>query len=501
MLTRGNYMKQIIKFIALALSVLAVILTAGCNESYQDAIIYFEIPERPFSLDPQTVFSDSELAVVGNIFEGLLRKNDGGAIAGGMAESFSKDGLTYTFKIRSDAKWSNETPVTSNDFLFAFKRALLPETEAPFASRLFSIENAEQINSGKLSADSLGVSVPDDKTLIIRLCRDDKNFESALTTSVAMPCNEEFFNASAGKYGLTEETVISCGSYTLSKWKKDPFSFKLKRNPLYNGPFAAKNSAVHITKSEEETAIQRLKDNNVDIAFIDSSLSVSAKESGLKTSEYSNICWFLTMNSELKPNFRKSFAMLIGENVFKNDLMPGYSYSGSVFPPAVLKNADSSGVLGYDLNAAKELFSKETNTLDEKKFPSDIKLYYYDNGAIKPIITDIVGHWQNNLGAFINIEAVDSADKLIPELKNPALTMAVFPVRAESNDINEYLKNFPTVSGKTASEIQAALLKSNNIVPLLYQNTTIAYSPALNDVFTTLGNGYIDFSFIVKTES
>ena len=207
------------------------------------------------------------------------------------------------------------------------------------------------------------------------------------------------------------------------------------------------------------------------------------------------------MNSDLKPNFRKSFAMLIGENVFLKDLMPGYSYSGSVFPPAVLKNADSSGVLGYDLNAAKELFSKETNTLDEKKFPSDIKLYYYDNGAIKPIITDIVGHWQNNLGAFINIEAVDSADKLIPELKNPALTMAVFPVRAESNDINEYLKNFPTVSGKTASEIQTAMLKSNNIVPLLYQNTTIAYSPALNDVFTTLGNGYIDFSFIVKTES
>ena len=362
-------MKQIIKFIALALSVLAVILTAGCNESYQNAIIYFEIPEKPFSLDPQTVSSDSELAVVGNIFEGLLRKNDGGAIAGGMAESFSKDGLTYTFKIRSDAKWSNETPVTSNDFLFAFKRALLPETEAPFASRLFSIENAEQINSGKLSADSLGVSAPDDKTLIIRLCRDDENFESALTTSVAMPCNEEFFNASAGKYGLTEETVISCGSYTLSKWKKEPFSFKLKKNPLYNGPFAAKNSAVHITKSEEETAIQRLKDNNVDIAFIDSSLSVSAKESGLKTSEYSNICWFLTMNSDLKPNFRKSFAMLIGENVFLKDLMPGYSYSGSVFPPAVLKNADSSGVLGYDLNAAKELFSKETNTLDEKKFP------------------------------------------------------------------------------------------------------------------------------------
>lgn len=493
-------MKRTIKFIALMTCILTIIISAGCNESYQDAIIYFEIPEKPFSLDPQTVSSDSELTVVANVFEGLLRKNDSGAIAGGLAESFSKDGLTYTFKIRENAKWSNETPVTSNDFLFAFKRALLPETEAPFASRLFCIENAEQINSGKLSCDSLGVSAPDDKTLIIKLCREDENFENALTTSVAMPCNEEFFNSASGRYGLSLETVISCGSYTLSRWKKDPFSFRLKKNPLYNGTFTAKNSAVHITKSDDETAIQRLKENNVDIAFIDSSLSVSAKESGLKTAEYGNVCWFLTMNSDLTPGFRKSFSMLIGKNVFENDLMPGYSCSGSVFPPAILKNADSSGVTQYDLNTAKELFTKEINSLDEKKFPSDIKLYYYDNGVIKPIITDIVGHWQNNLGAFINIEAVDSADKLIPELKNPTLTMAVFPVRAEGGDINEYLKNFPSVSGKTPAEIQTALLKNNSIVPLLYQNTTVAYSSDLNDVFTTLGNGYIDFSFIVKTE-
>ena len=114
--------------------------------------------------------------------------------------------------------------------------------------------------------------------------------------------------------------------------------------------------------------------------------------------------------------------MLIGRNVFENDLQAGYSYSASAFPPALIKNADSSGVQQYDLNAGKELFNKEINTLDEKKFPSDIKLYYYDNGVIKPIITDIVGHWQNNLGAFINIEAADSAEKLVPELKNQTLS-------------------------------------------------------------------------------
>ena len=155
----------------------------------------------------------------------------------------------------------------------------------------------------------------------------------------------------------------------------------------------------------------------------------------------------------------------------------------------------------YNLAAGKELFIKEVSKLEDKKFPADIKLYYYDNGVIKPVITDIVGHWQNNLGAFINIEAAQNIENLMSELKNQTLTMAVFPIRAESDVLSEYLENFSAVSGNSVSEIQSNILKGSNIFPLLFQNTSIAYSSALSDVATALGNGYIDFSFIVKTES
>ena len=89
---------------------------------------------------------------------------------------------------------------------------MTPATAAPFASRLFAIKNAKEIGSGKKSADTLGVSAPDEHTVIIELAYDDPSFEEALTTSVAMPCNEKFFNESGGKYGLTLNTVISCGS-------------------------------------------------------------------------------------------------------------------------------------------------------------------------------------------------------------------------------------------------------------------------------------------------
>ena len=202
-------MNRILKALALITAAVFVFLCAGCGSRYQDAIIYFEIPERPSTLDPQTASTDSELVIVSNIFEGLLRKNAGGAIVCGVCESFEYENLTYTFKLREDAVWSNEEPLAADDFVFALRRAVTPSTKAPFASRLFCIENAESIYTGKASPDSLGVSAPDSRTLIIKLAYEDKDFEETLTTSVAMPCNEKFFTESGGKYGLTAEYTLS----------------------------------------------------------------------------------------------------------------------------------------------------------------------------------------------------------------------------------------------------------------------------------------------------
>ncbi|MGN0492226.1 MAG: peptide ABC transporter substrate-binding protein, partial [Acutalibacteraceae bacterium] len=491
----------VLKALSLILAVLTVLSLSACGDSYQDAIIYFEIPEQPYTLDPQTASTDSELAIVGNIFEGLLRKNASGAIVCGVSESFEKDGLTYTFKLRKDTVWSNEEPLTADDFVFAFRRAVSPETKAPFASRLFPIENAKDIYEGKKNADTLGVTAPDSYTLVIKLAYEDGDFEEALTTSVAMPCNRKFFEETGGKYGLNAENTISCGSYKLTKWNKESFGIRLYSNSLYTGTFTAKNAAVYITKDKDESAIDRLIGNNVDIAFIDSSLTDTAHENGLKTIDYQNICWFLTISSDFSEALRKSLAMLVGSEVYGGDLKTGYTPADSIFPAAVNENTGSSGMTFYNAEAAKALFAKETAKLAEKKFPSGVKLYYYDNGVIKPVITDIVGHWQNNLGAFVNIEAVSSAEKLVSELKNQTLDMAVFPVRADSPDIEEYLSNFGVqANGQSPSEIQTRVLKSSSIFPIAFQNTTIAYSTALNDVFTNFGNGYIDFSFIVKTE-
>ena len=86
-------MKFKIKVISLMLSLLFLLPTTGCSDT-MDAYIYFELPTVPATLDPQTASTDSELLIIRNIQEGLLRKNEKGEIICGIAEGYEKNGLT-----------------------------------------------------------------------------------------------------------------------------------------------------------------------------------------------------------------------------------------------------------------------------------------------------------------------------------------------------------------------------------------------------------------------
>lgn len=494
--------KIFFKILAL-FSSFAVLLSAfsGCGKNPNDAVIYFELQSIPSSVDPQTAFSDDELLLVRNLFEGLLRIDRDGKTVCGAAEKYSKDGLVYTFNLRKDAKWSDKkgTPVTVDDFVFAFKRALDRKTEAPFVSRLFCIENAEKIYNGQAAFSDLGVWAEDDYTLKIKLAFENTDFENTLTTSVAMPCNEKIFNSAEGKYGLSSETVISNGSYILYGWNKEKNVIRLYKNEKYNGGFIAKNAAVYITKDAKKTELVRLKDNSVDLAFIDSSFEKTVKDAGLKTVDFENILWVMTVSPRLSAGLRKTLAMLTGPEIFEKSLQSGYRPAKSIFPNVLIKNPPQTGIIEYDKENAVKLFGNEIDSLPDKKFPSGIKLHYYDNGVIKPVITDIVGHWQNNIGAFVNIQATDDLNELEKQTTEQTYDIAVFPIYAKGQDLSEYLRKFGIeYNGEDLADVQQILLKSANIIPLAYQKTQIAYSPVLSNLFTEPSNGYIDFSFAQK---
>ena len=469
----------------------------GCDNT-DKAYIYFNLPEKPQTLDPQIAESDAELLIVRNIYEGLLRKDKDGKIVCGVAENYQKDGLTYTFNLKKDAEWNNGEPLTAYDFVFGFKRAVLPETKSPFASRLFAVKNAKEINGSKQNPDSLGVTAVDEHTLKIELSAEDEKFEETLTTPVCMPCNEEFFLGSGGKYGMFKKNILSNGSYKLTKWATDIFGIRLYRDDNYKGDFKAKNAAVFLSQSQDKTSSEVLLADDADMAFIPANERQNLKDTDFKIESHDNICWFLTISNDIPSGIRKSFANLSSGEVFQKDLTDGYSVANSVFPPVLNSGVVASGMQIYDLDAAKALYSEEVKKLENKKFPT-VTLYYYNDGFSKKIVTDIVGHLQNNLGAFINIEEVSAPDVLESQLINQTYKMSIFPVSASSSETGEYLQKFGIkYNGQNLTDLQINLLKSNNIVPLMFQSTSLAYSNNLSNVLFEHGNGSLDFSFIIK---
>lgn len=491
-------MKLYKRITSLLLCLVSILTLTACYNS-DKAYIYFTLTEVPQTLDPQTAQTDTELMIVRNIFEGLLRKDENGKIACGVAKSYKKDGLTYTFNLRKDAVWSNEESVTAHDFVFAFRRAVDPKTEAPHSKMLENIENAKQILKGKKSADTLGVKAIDKHTLQIKLSAEDKNFEETLTTSVAMPCNEKFFNASAGKYGLDRDYTLSNGSYRLAKWSKEIFGIRLYRNDFYKGDFRARNAAVFLTLADEMTPLEILKEEDADIAFINPQETKNATAADLKTASFNKTCWFLTLSDGFSKEMRSSLISLATPQVFAKNLPEGYLTAQSIFPPSLSSDAIASGMPVYDLENAKKLFAQEVEKLSDKKFPADVVLYYYDDGISKSVVTDIVGHWQNQLGAFVNIESVSSPSVLSSQLKEQTYAICIFPISADSKNMAEYLKKFGvSYKGKDLSSTQSAILKSKNISPIMTQKTTIAYRKNLQNVKFTHGNGCIDFAYIVK---
>ena len=127
------------------------------------------------TLDPQKAGDELSKEVLRDLFEGLTTEGDDGRAQPALAASWtiSEDLLTYTFRLRDDAHWSNGDPVVAPDVLRGLRRAVDPASASPSANILRPIENAAEILSGSKAPDALGASAPDPRTIVILLRHPD----------------------------------------------------------------------------------------------------------------------------------------------------------------------------------------------------------------------------------------------------------------------------------------------------------------------------------------
>lgn len=191
------------------------------------------IGAEPESLDPHRAEGVSAANVLRDLYEGLTGEAPDGTLIPGAADSWviSEDGRTYTFHIRSEARWSNGEPLTAGDFEFGLRRSADPKTLSRYSSVLFPIVNAEAVVNGKLPPEALGVRAIDERNLEIRLTEPTPYFLGLLTHSSTYPVHRP----SVERYGMRfarPGTLVGNGAYALEQWVVQSH-MRLVRNPYY----------------------------------------------------------------------------------------------------------------------------------------------------------------------------------------------------------------------------------------------------------------------------
>ncbi|HEY0917695.1 MAG TPA: peptide ABC transporter substrate-binding protein, partial [Devosia sp.] len=222
---------------------------------------------EPGSLDPHKVSGDWENRIVGEYMEGLVAEDIRANAIPGQAESWtiSDDGLVYTFKLRSDALWSDGVPVTAQHFVDAFQRLFDPATASEYAYLQTPIKNSAKIQSGEITDFSqLGVKAIDDKTLEITLEASTPYFLQALTHYTAYPIRKDVIEK-FGDQWTQPGNIVGNGPYNIVEWVPGSYLRGVKSDTYY-GKDALKIDEIRWENTEDLTAaLNRYRAGELDI--------------------------------------------------------------------------------------------------------------------------------------------------------------------------------------------------------------------------------------------
>lgn len=266
-------MKRILS-LTLAVCLLLCTCLCGCGDDGTGGGFRFPLEAEPKGLDPQTATDTAAVTVIATLFEGLTAINaDGSVVDGAATHTVSEDGKTYTFTLK-ESYWSTlkikgeetgfEQPVmvTAYDFLFGIQRGVDPVTASPLAAEYDPIQNAAAIRRGEKPLSALGVKAVDERTLVITLEKADPTFPARLAGTPYMPCQQEFFESTGGRYGLEKEYILTNGAFWLSAWNHDE-SLLMYQNEHYHGDVAPEAVRYVIGVEDPVTSLQN---GNLDAA-------------------------------------------------------------------------------------------------------------------------------------------------------------------------------------------------------------------------------------------
>ena len=366
---------------------------------------------EPKSIDPQLASENAGSNVIYDTFEGLTSNDAAGKLIPGVAEKWeiSDDGKTYTFHLRDNAKWSNDTPVTAGDFVYAWRRAVNPATGSEYAFILYPVKNAEAIASGtEKNIEALGIKAIDDRTLQVELNNPTPYFLDLLTHYTSYPVPQKTVEQYGDKWTQPEH-IVSNGAYHLTEWKAQA-KIAAEKSPTYwNKDQVAIDKIIYYPIESEATAFARYRAGEIDYveSVTSENLEIARKEFAdqLHIDPYLGTYWigFNTAKPPLKDNvkLREALSLAIDrktiiEKITKAGQIPAYT----VVPPNV-KNSDPYQPENAKLDRKAQIERAQALYAEagySKEKPLKISLTYNTSEAHKKIMVAIAAMWKQVLG-------------------------------------------------------------------------------------------------------
>ena len=383
-----------------------------------------------------------------------------------------------------------------------------------------------------MKPEKLGVSAPDGGTVIFRLAYPNADFPMLLTQSCAVPCNEDFFLSTQGRYGLADDMILCNGAFCLSKWIYDDYGsgnfLSFRKNSTYHDADNVFPSSLqfNIMRSQQE-ANEDFSQGNSDMILTDRlpEHDLNTKNDIIKANYIKT--WGLIFNPANKTlqnqKFRQALAYGIDRTTIAPLLNENLKIAYGVIPPAVQLlgrpyrelYADEPLSPAYQPETSSSLFQEISAAVPMSAITS-MKILVPDTFTDTEALLSICQEWQNLFGHYIGIESVsvsayqqrlDSGDYsialygMIPPQNSCYSALQVFQQEKfgmRSKDFSDLLKALSD-SGSLADKIdlygaaEKTIIENNIFLPLFYQCTYLIYTQSNTDIWCNPFRHTIDF--------
>jgi oligopeptide transport system substrate-binding protein len=293
----------------------------GCRrEAPADLVLHNG--REPETIDPHLLTGQADGRIGGSLFEGLTRFDPVTASAiPGLAEGWklSADGRVYTFQIRTNAAWSTGEPITAEDFVWSWRRAVNPQTAADYASQYFYVKQGEAIYTGReKDLTRLGVRALGPQTLEVELNEPTPFFLELLASRVFMVVPRRTLEQ-YGDQWIRARPLPCSGPYTLESWRVNDH-IRLRRNPHYWDAAHVESEVIDVLAGDSaHTALNLYLAGDVDFIIDKDMFPAELSETLRQRADFHRYdylgCYFIRMNCTRKPfddpRVRRALALVV----------------------------------------------------------------------------------------------------------------------------------------------------------------------------------------------